>query len=174
MSDDIGYPVTTNRSGKANYETHGMSSLGRRNAKLDEAIGHEVRAIGRQHMRQAGTDDAERRIMNLFEGDVQKVYKLRDAIIDAVDASRRTHPTFIGACKDDHQISLRDQKERIEWCVWFAEMVRIDVHKSIFWICDNMTAALCAKLDDNFTTWFREKRKYWRSDKMGRALEGKG
>lgn len=173
MSNDegIGYPISTNRSGSwnpqpaAQFVTPSKPGI----SELIQPVQHQAR----QDRGLMGIDDLEGKILDIVNSDLKLAKILLTGISQAVDASRMTHPSFIGRSAEDHKISLRDQKIRFQWCVWFAQQARFDLHWTIKRIAESLPNLLESWLNGEFWQLFKERRKFWSRSKTPKGLKGK-
>jgi hypothetical protein len=115
-----------------------------------------VKEKGLQLVGLTGLDTAAEKLRDLVNGDQENLNKLGRAINDAVAASIKTHPSFIGRDPSEHEISRGELKRRIEWCIQIAQILRFDFKKSFTHICQKLPGHLGDYLDGTFWSKFEK------------------
>lgn len=173
---DIGYPETTNRAGGWGHITPDAAKAreaarkrANPNHHLDVLL-QPVKHRGIQTVGLCGLDDQAQKINDLVANDVREANRLVKAIQSAVDASRMTHPSFIGCDRHAHQISAGETKRRIAWCVDLALQMRFDCKWSLERICQHFPELLGRFLDGEWERFIKTKRRFWAKNKTPRGL----
>lgn len=172
---EIGYPTSTNRAGAWNVRpdvAKAQAAARRRanpNAHLDIML-QPVKHRGVQSIGLCGLDDQAAKIGDLVNHDPREADRLVRAIKSAVDASRMTHPSFIGCDPREHTISTGETKRRISWCVDLALQMRFDCKWSLERICQHFPVLLGHFLDGEWQSFIKENRKFWAKEKVPRGL----
>jgi len=180
MSDEIGYPTTTNRSGSWNPtpEEQDAAAIARRkmdpNQHLDQILA-PIKERGIQSVDLLGLDTMAEKLgdlVNLQQDDGRENFKkLTLAIGKAIDASRIAHPHMIGQDPSDHQISQAETKRRIHWCITIAQQMRFDMKWSLTRICEKLPLLLDHWLEGTFEQHLHERRGFFARGKTPAGLK---
>lgn len=178
---DTGYPTTTNRS-KPWFEQPAeerAAAAARRAADPNEHLSEILKPVkhkGIESVKGLGLEFEREKMADLVNADgqddgVENLQKLGRAIQTAVDATRISHPMFLGKDKTSHEISQAETKRRINWCIEIALQFRFDLRWSLTRICEMLPRALADKLDGTFEQNFREHRKFYARKQVPKALQ---
>lgn len=175
MTDDYGYPTTTNRAGRwtSEQEVDAANAARRQadpNQHLDQIL-QPIKQRGIQSVASLGLDTLHSKLADLVNHDPKQLKRLGLAIQKAVDASRIAYPMFIGTDASDHTISQAETKRRIEWCVDIALQMRFDMKWSLVRICEKLPLLLDNWLDGTFEQSLHERRGFFARGKTPAGLK---
>lgn len=145
------------------------------NEHLSEIL-KPVKHKGIESVKLLGLEFEREKMADLVNADgqddgIQNLQRLGQAIQTAVDATRISHPMFIGQDKTSHEISQAETKRRINWCIDIALQVRFDLRWSLARICEILPRLLADKLDGTFEQNFKEHRKFYAKKQVPFALQ---
>ena len=182
MSDDIGYPATTNRSGNwtpSPMEQDAAAHARRQmdpNQHLDQILA-PIKERGIQSVALMGLETERDKLADLVnikqEDGPANLKKLGLAIQKAVDASRMAHPSFVNTDPNESNISQGETKRRIQWCVDIACQMRFDMKWSLTRICEKLPLLLDHYLDGTFEQHLHEGRSFYARGKTPAGLKRK-
>ena len=171
------YPEVTNRAGSW-FSRPEQSAVSRRrdpNQHLDSIL-RPIKERGIQSVALLGLETEREKMADLVNADGQddgraNLQKLGLAIQKAVDASRISHPMFIGADPRSHQISQAETKRRIGWCIDIAQQMRFDMRWSLQRICEKLPLLLDHFLEGTFEQHLHERRGFYARNKVPAGLK---